>query len=527
MKPFVPLSPVPSSRPSRGVLPSGLRRFLTQNAAWWPWAIAGWLLACALWGGWLLHGQRVAAQEDFDLQSRILHRLLSQRAEQHEAVFAALVALEPSLPQITPEVKARFAGSIMLSYPQIDQVRRYLRNADGSWRPAAPNGAGGEMLPRLTPTLESSLRSPVAPALADAAGIWLARAAGPDSAWALHVRTDRLLAAGEQPPAGFSFTLATDDGQVLWDHPASRAHWMSLTPLQAEKHLSVRSQPYLLITRQPPLPAQLPWGRFAWGVLVLLAVCGAAAWAFVEYRRRVLTQRQLALAHASRVNAMGEVAAGIAHELNQPLAAILSNTQAVGRWLDDDPPAIDGAREAAQSAVQQARRAGAILHRLRGFISPQPGRVEAVDLNRVASAALSLVGEALQRRQVQVHLQLADGLPRVRGEQVAFEQVAVNLLLNAADALDGVPQEQRHVRLYTLLQNGQILLCVEDSGPGFSEEVRGRLFEPFFTTKPGGMGLGLSICEHIVQQAGGDLLAEHGEGGGARLVMRLPAINED
>ncbi|MDQ8022247.1 MAG: ATP-binding protein [Moraxellaceae bacterium] len=522
MRSFAPVSPAASSR---AVLSPGLQRFLAQNAAWWPWAIAGWLLACTLWGGWLLHGQRLAAQEDFDLQSRVLHRLLSQRAEQHEAVFAALVALEPSLPQITPEVKARFAGSIMLSYPQIDQVRRYLRNADGSWRPAAPNGAGGEMLPRLTSALESSLRSPAAPALADGGGFWLTRAAGPDSAWALHVRTDHLLAAGEQPPAGFSFTLATDAGQVLWNHPASRKHWTSLAPLQAEKHLSVRSQPYQLVTRQPPLPAQLPWGRFAWGVLVLLVVCGAAGWAFVEYRRRVLTQRQLALAHASRVNAMGEVAAGIAHELNQPLAAILSNTQAVGRWLDDDPPTIEGAREAAQSAVQQARRAGAILQRLRGFISPQPGRVEAVDLNRVAGAALSLVGEALQRRQVQVHQQFADGLPPVLGEQVAFEQVVVNLLLNAADALDGMSQGQRHVRLRTHSHLGQVLLSVEDSGPGFSEDVRSRLFEPFFTTKQGGMGLGLSICEHIVQQAGGDLLAEHAEDGGARFVMRLPMTN--
>jgi signal transduction histidine kinase len=486
----------------------------------WPVLLA-WLLCSLLWGTWLVRTELQSTRVEFETQSRILHRLLTQRAEQHEALFASLTALEPSLPQMPGALAQRtlqsFIASVIASYPQVTAVQSYRFGATNrQWRA----GTDGRIPDELSAALMLASREGQS-VLPDATGFTILRK-GNQSVWSLHVRTDRLLSADEQPTPGVSLLLAPDAGPALWQRPASEQVWSRLTPLHFEKHLAVRSQPYLMTTRQAPLPAHLPWARFALGAAILLALCGGAAWAIGQYRQRVLTQRQLALAHASRINAMGEVAAGIAHELNQPLAAVLSNVQAALRWLQNDPPEVADAREAAAAAAKQAKRAGEILQRLRSFISPQANVHEAVDLNAVATSALSLVGESLQRRHVSVSSKLAADLPSVSGERVAFEQVVVNLLLNAADAMEAGGAARRRIHIETSCTPDRLLLTVRDSGPGLTDEVKTRLFEPFFTTKSNGMGLGLSICENIVQQAGGDLTADNAEEGGAVFCMSLP-----
>jgi C4-dicarboxylate-specific signal transduction histidine kinase len=486
----------------------------------WPMLLA-WLLCSLLWGTWLIRAELQTTREEFETQSRILHRLLTQRAEQHEALFASLTALEPSLPQMPAALAQRtlqsFIASVIASYPQVTAVQRYRFDAaNRQWQ----TDAAAPLAEELSAALTLAAREGRA-VLPDAAGFTVLRK-GNQSVWSLHVRTDRLLGEDEQPTPGVSLLLVPDAGPVLWQRSASQQVWSQLAPLHFEKHLAVRSQPYLMTTEQAPLPAHLPWGRFALGAAILLALCGGAAWAIGQYRQRVLTQRQLALAHASRINAMGEVAAGMAHELNQPLAAVLSNVQAAVRWLQDDPPEVADAREAATAAAKQAKRAGEILQRLRSFISPQASVREAVDLNTVVTSALSLVGESLQRRHVSVSSKLAAELPTVSGERVAFEQVVVNLLLNAADAMEAGDAARRQIHVETSYAPGRLLLSVRDSGPGLTDEVKTRLFEPFFTTKSNGMGLGLSICENIVQQAGGDLTADNAEEGGAVFCMSLP-----
>ncbi|MEC5386630.1 ATP-binding protein [Uliginosibacterium sp. H3] len=491
----------------------------------WPVLLA-WSLCCLLWGAWLVRTELQTTREDFETQSRILHRLLTQRAEQHEALFASLTALEPSLPQM-PEALARstlqsFIASIIASYPQVTAVQVWRFDAAGrQW-------AGDKGVPvaaALAGALSLAARDGQA-VLPDAGGFTVLRRGNP-SVWSLHVRADHLLGADEQPTPGVYLRLAPDAGPLLWERPASQQVWSQLAPLHFEKHLAVRSQPYLMTTEQAPLPAVLPWGRFVLGAVILLALCIASAWAIAQYRQRVLTQRQLALAHASRINAMGEVAAGMAHELNQPLAAVLSNVQAAVRWLQDDPPEVADAREAASAAAKQARRAGEILQRLRSFISPQASVREAVDLNAVLTSALSLVGESLQRRHVSVSSKLVDDLPSVSGERVAFEQVVVNLLLNAVDAMEAGGTLHRQIHVETSHTAERLLLSVRDSGPGLTDEIKARLFEPFFTTKSNGMGLGLSICENIVQQVGGDLSADNAEQGGAVFCMSLPRVTKN
>jgi signal transduction histidine kinase len=486
----------------------------------WPLLLA-WLLCCLLWGAWLIHAERETTRDDFETQSRILHRLLTQRAEQHEALFASLTALEPSLAEMSQAVASKtlqsFVASVIASYPQVLAVRRYLPHANGKWF----DESGAMVSPALAGALDEASRRGQS-VLPNPQGFLVLRK-GNRSVWLLEIGTARLLGEDELPGAGISLRLAPDNGPVLWQRAVQDRAWPGMTRLHFEKHLAVRSQPYLMTTERAPMPAHLPWSRFGWGAAVLLALCAAAAWAIGQYRQRVLTQRQLALAHASRINAMGEVAAGMAHELNQPLAAILSSAQAAMRWLDDEPPETGEARSAVKAAVAQAKRAGEILQRLRSFISPQAGVSEVVDLNEVARGALLLINESLQRRNVQISTRLAEGLPRVRGERVAFEQVVVNLLLNAADAIEAQDKSTRQVQVETSHDGDRVVLSVRDSGPGFTPEVRARLFEPFFTTKREGMGLGLSICEHIVEQAGGDLVADNADGGGAVVRMSLPA----
>jgi signal transduction histidine kinase len=491
----------------------------------WPVVLA-WLLCSLSWGTWLVRAELQATRDDFETQSRILHRLLTQRAEQHEALFASLTALEPSLRQM-PESLAHqtlqsFIASIVASYPQVTDVQRYgPDSATKQWLSADGKRADGVASTALTQALREGHA-----VLPGATGFVLFRKGSGNSVWSLGVRADRLLNPDEQPTPPVALRLAPDAGPTLWQRPAQQHGWSRLAPLHFEKHLGVRSQPYLMTTEQAPLPSDLPWSRFVVGVIILLGLCAATGWAIGQYRQRVLTQRQLTLAHASRVNAMGEVAAGMAHELNQPLAAMLSNVQAAARWLEDDPPEIADAREAAAAAVKQARRAGEILQRLRSFISPQAGLREAVDLNVVVTSALSLVGESLLRREVNVECRLADTLPAVSGERVAFEQVVVNLLLNAADALEA-NTGRRQIHVETVQENKCVVLTLRDNGPGLTDEIRARLFEPFFTTKSNGMGLGLSICEHIVQQVGGDLTAGNAEQGGAVFRMKVPVAMDD
>ncbi|MDB5799063.1 MAG: hypothetical protein JWL63_2 [Rhodocyclales bacterium] len=493
----------------------------------WPMLLA-WLLCCLAAAVWLINEESKTTREDFETQSRILHRLLTQRAEQHEALFAALIALERSLPQMSPELSNKtlqsFVASVIASYPQVTGVQHHVLDASTQkWN--TPEAVSSPE--QFSAALGLALRDGQA-VMPDAQGFILLRKSNAHSVWSLHVRADRLLNADEQPLPGITLNLAPDAGPSLWRVAAKHQVWPSLEPLHFEKHLAVRSQPFLMTTEQARLPEQLPWSQFMARVLALMGFWGAAVFALTQYRQRVLAQRQLELAHASRINSMGEVAAGMAHELNQPLAAVLSNVQAAVRWLQDDPPEVNDAREAATAAAKQAKRAGEILQRLRSFISPQAGVREAVDLNEVVTSALSLVGESLQRRDVSISSRLADALPAVLGERVAFEQVMVNLLLNAADAMEANGTTKRQIHIETSCVAERLQLTVRDSGPGLTAEVKTRLFEPFFTTKPNGMGmgLGLSICEHIVQQAGGDLSADNADGGGAIFRMNLPVATK-
>ncbi|HTN82975.1 MAG TPA: ATP-binding protein [Sorangium sp.] len=234
------------------------------------------------------------------------------------------------------------------------------------------------------------------------------------------------------------------------------------------------------------------------------------------------------LAHLNRVSAMSELAASLAHELSQPLAAILSNAQAAERLLAHAPPDIAEARAALADIMADDRRAGQIIQRMRAMLRKGELSAAALDLDELIRDVVRLMASAALLAGTTVRIELAPGLPRVRGDRIQLQQVLLNLLVNALDAVARRPPEARLVVVRTRrADGGQVELSVADSGEGIPPADLERVFEPFFTSKPQGLGVGLAISRSIVEAHGGRLWAEHCPGEGATFRCALPVWNEE
>jgi signal transduction histidine kinase len=289
------------------------------------------------------------------------------------------------------------------------------------------------------------------------------------------------------------------------------------------KHLASASQPFDVVAIRQVLWVELPWALMAlWVAGVAGAVAAWSAWQGQRSARR-RAEELLRVGQVARLNTLGELAAGMAHELNQPLTAILANTQAAKRLLHDQPPELPTALKAMDQAVAQARRAAEVLARLRRSVeqpgTSQPG--ESVDLERVVRSALHLLEPESRRRTVAVTMRLEQGAT-VLAERVALEQILHNLLTNALQALDAVPEGERQLTISISVEQGTGVLRVADSGPGIAADVLPRVFEPFFTTREGGLGLGLSLCETLATGMGGQLRAQANTPRGALFILSLP-----
>ncbi|WP_051391017.1 trifunctional serine/threonine-protein kinase/ATP-binding protein/sensor histidine kinase [Paraburkholderia mimosarum] len=217
-------------------------------------------------------------------------------------------------------------------------------------------------------------------------------------------------------------------------------------------------------------------------------------------------QMQLELLHANRVSSIGQLAASISHEMKQPIAATAVNASAGLRWLDFDPPNVDKAREALGRIVHDTRRAGEVIQRIHGLITKTPACEEMVQINEAIREVIALTHNEANTRGVAIQLQLAQTLPLIRGDRVQLQQVIMNLVINAIDAMSAVEDGPRELTIHSAMDEPEgVRLTVRDSGPGIAPEHVDRLFEPFYTTKSSGMGLGLSICHSIVEAHGGRL----------------------
>ena len=235
-----------------------------------------------------------------------------------------------------------------------------------------------------------------------------------------------------------------------------------------------------------------------------------------------LHEAQNELAHVSRVTTMGEFAASIAHELNQPLAGILTNANAGLRWLAGASPNLAEASEAIGRVVRDGTRAGGVVARLRALFKKADRAKEAVDINQAIEEVLILTQSEVRRNKVLLRMDLAGDLPPVTGDRVQIQQVALNLILNAIEAMSTVDERKRELRVGTQSgEDDQIRVVVQDSGVGFDPINAERIFDAFHTTKQGGLGLGLTISRSIVNWHGGRLWAVPNEGPGATFQFTL------
>ncbi|KRR23391.1 PAS domain-containing sensor histidine kinase [Bradyrhizobium retamae] len=241
-----------------------------------------------------------------------------------------------------------------------------------------------------------------------------------------------------------------------------------------------------------------------------------------------LHEAQATLAHVTRVTALGELAASIAHEVNQPLAAVVTNAAACRRWLDREPPDLKEARGTVEAIIKDGNRAGEVIQRVRALVSKATDQKAALHINDVINEVISLVQHELLNHQVSLRLELSPDLPLVIADRVQLQQVILNLVINGIEAMQPVTDRPRELVIRTGQdEDGQIMVTVKDCGVGLAAENAGRMFDAFFTTKSSGMGMGLSICRSIIGAHGGRLSASGNAGPGATFQFTLPLTQED
>lgn len=489
------------------------------------------LLVMATGGTALVRWDIAQRREALFTEARTAHRLLSQATSRVDAVLVTLVLTATSGNTDTAALNA--ASRLPAVYPNVLEAWR----SDNSltWTNAAlrPSLEAAEARSRGVP---ASSRHAVIASIEPSAAQYIVVLAGDPASFALRVDARRLVAAEEWPwPPGSPVraTLSLGDEAIeLQSPPPSDRLPLGLTQgFESTKVLASPSQPFVLHVQRRTGPSEWPWAALAaWFI-----VCSALYWAGTRWmddraaRRRAADQ--VRLARASRLNAMGELAAGIAHELNQPLSALLATTQTALRIAracttseglrvdEDDTSTIVSALEL---AGDQARRASAVIARLRKRLQPGDAATEFLGVNvaDVARKLVRLMSDDLSAATVEVTV-TSDG-SEARADPVAVEQILHNLLTNAMNALGTVTDRGRSVAIEVMRRGDRVRCVVKDTGHGIPESVVPRLFEPFVTTRADGLGLGLPLCQTLAVAMDGQVSLVNNTAEGAALELDLP-----
>jgi len=234
-------------------------------------------------------------------------------------------------------------------------------------------------------------------------------------------------------------------------------------------------------------------------------------------------EMQMEVAHANRVATMGQLTASIAHEVNQPIAATATNADAALRWLGARPPDLEEVRQALDRIVKDAHRAGDVIAGIRELIKKAPLRKDRVDINEAIREVIELTRGEAAKNGASVQMVFGKGLPAIEGDRVQLQQVVLNLIVNAVQAMSSVEQGPREMFITTAhAERDGVLVAVKDSGSGLAPETLEQLFTPFYSTKPGGLGMGLSICRSIIEAHGGRLWATANQPRGAIFQFTVP-----
>jgi C4-dicarboxylate-specific signal transduction histidine kinase len=238
-------------------------------------------------------------------------------------------------------------------------------------------------------------------------------------------------------------------------------------------------------------------------------------------------EMQMQLAHANRVATVGHLTASIAHEVAQPIAATLFNAETALHWLGQRTPDLDEARQAYARIVRDANRAADVVGRIRDLVKKAPQRNDSVDMNEAIREVIELTRSEAMKNAVSVHTELTDGVSPIEGDRVQLQQVVLNLIVNAIQAMSAVADGARDLLITTSpAEPHGVVVAVKDSGPGLAPDRLERIFNPFYSTKPDGMGMGLAICRSIVETHGGRLWVEANEPRGAVFRFTLPMAKQ-
>jgi signal transduction histidine kinase/ABC-type uncharacterized transport system substrate-binding protein len=276
------------------------------------------------------------------------------------------------------------------------------------------------------------------------------------------------------------------------------------------------------------------WGRYRWQIaligFVILLQATLITGLLYERRRRIYAevqsrQHMSELAHVNRYSTAGELTASIAHELNQPLFAILTNAETLEVMLESPVPDLNEIKEIASDIRRDDERASEVIRRLRSFLRKTPFELKNLDLNEAVRETLAFISLSAVAREIELTSFLTSTALPIRGDRIQLEQVLLNLIVNAIDATSASPNAERKVVVSTSRADNFAEISVSDPGPGVPSDKLKDVFEPFFTTKPHGMGMGLSIARTIVEAHGGQIWAENRAGGGAVFHFRLPLVS--
>ncbi|KWO49722.1 ATPase [Burkholderia sp. MSMB1459WGS] len=463
-------------------------------------ALAGWL-ALSLSGTALVLSRSVSdAHDRFFQDASIAIRVLGQKAAQQEAILATLGATPLSA------VPPHMLDGLRERMPQLTGLARW--QPGNGWHSA--NGAA----PGVPPPPNTAAK-PYALEFEADGHYWLVAATG----WAVRIDPRTMLQPGDWPASLTSVTLQLQARRFeVLNRPlaATPLGW----PMTLDKRLPAQPQALKLHATRTLTVDDLPWLPIAlWNAVAILLVAGAlSAWRLRDAQRREHARARLN--RFGRLDTLGEMAAGIAHELNQPLMAIVTHTRAAERLLDL-PAERDSVRRALQTSVAQAKRAASILDRLRvTATSAHGGERHALDPDGIVSALQLLYRDELAREQISLSWHNETPGAQPLADPVAVEQILHNLIQNARDALAGTPHGT--IRVSGKRAGRQYRFSVIDNGPGIPPDTLPRLFEPFFTTRGQGLGLGLPLCDTLAQRQNGALAIHNGPSGGVEATLALP-----
>ncbi len=486
----------------------------------------GWLLVCILALGVLAGFERSARLADLTAESERLHAVASQRVDQHDAHLTALSAIAVAGAEQRPDLFREVAGAIMRFYPRIIGISLVpLEGEDGVLEIGVREADLREL---IRAAAERSTGAPVLVRYPSERPAYLIVKRSPNSE-AARYRLALVIDASALLDGDSDYWTRTEATRWLTLPDGTSLDGVALTARapQFTRALSSSTQPLELKTAiRMTVSDILPPGRVAL-VLAVIALGAMALRVIGRQRAKVraaearaeLSGLETRLSHASRVNALGEMASGMAHELTQPLTAILAQAQAARHLAArGDMDRVAGILE---EVVGQTRRASAILERLRTWTRPRERNAEPIDLRDCIRVAETLLAGQAQELGARLNLTMPATPLTVEGDRVELEQVLFNLMRNALDAVAESPGA-REVAVDASLDGEMAMIDVTDTGPGIRPDVRDRLFTPFITTRESGTGLGLALSHRLVERAGGDLvLVEASDGTRFRISLPL------